>query len=174
MDLAKLFETQKILRDRIKYEGADRFEKLVLSLLVEIGECANEWRGFKFWSKDQEPRTKVVTKGWYEGFQYHEEFKNPLLEEFVDGLHFVMDIGLERGIENMGYAVYISDSIEKQFLYLYQEVSKLSLRFRHHDYRTTFQLFLGLGEMLGFTWIEIEQAYYEKNKINHQRQEQGY
>lgn len=52
MNLQKLFDTQKVLRDRIGYEGEDRFEKLILALLVEIGECANEWRGFKFWSKN--------------------------------------------------------------------------------------------------------------------------
>jgi dimeric dUTPase (all-alpha-NTP-PPase superfamily) len=34
--------------------------------------------------------------------------------------------------------------------------------------------FFGLGEMLGFTWDEIEQAYFAKNKINHVRQETGY
>lgn len=34
--------------------------------------------------------------------------------------------------------------------------------------------FLGLGEMLGFTDLKIEQAYWEKYEINKQRQENGY
>lgn len=62
MNLQKFFDTQKVLRDRIGYNGEDRFEKLILALLVEIGECANEWRGFKFWSKDQEPRTHKTVR----------------------------------------------------------------------------------------------------------------
>jgi dimeric dUTPase (all-alpha-NTP-PPase superfamily) len=33
---------------------------------------------------------------------------------------------------------------------------------------------LSLGEFLGFTGEEIEQAYFAKNKINHVRQETGY
>jgi dimeric dUTPase (all-alpha-NTP-PPase superfamily) len=37
-----------------------------------------------------------------------------------------------------------------------------------------FAAYLNLGEMLGFTEEQIEQAYFEKNKINHQRQEVGY
>jgi dimeric dUTPase (all-alpha-NTP-PPase superfamily) len=37
MKLEKLFETQKVLRERINYRGEDRFNKLVLALLVEIG-----------------------------------------------------------------------------------------------------------------------------------------
>ena len=40
MNLDKLFQAQKELRERINYNGEDRFEKLVLALLVEIGECA--------------------------------------------------------------------------------------------------------------------------------------
>lgn len=41
-------------------------------------------------------------------------------------------------------------------------------------YQEMWELFLGLGEMLGFTWDEIEQAYYAKNKENHERQNNGY
>ncbi|MFY0167293.1 dUTP diphosphatase, partial [Bacillus anthracis] len=34
--------------------------------------------------------------------------------------------------------------------------------------------FLGLGKKLGFTFEEIEQGYYKKNEVNHQRQDNGY
>jgi dimeric dUTPase (all-alpha-NTP-PPase superfamily) len=37
-----------------------------------------------------------------------------------------------------------------------------------------FERFIELGEHLGFTWDEIEQAYFTKNQINVQRQETGY
>lgn len=59
MNLAKLFETQKVLRERINYNEPDRFNKLVLALMVELGACANEQRTWKFWSNDQDPRIKV-------------------------------------------------------------------------------------------------------------------
>lgn len=34
--------------------------------------------------------------------------------------------------------------------------------------------FILLGEMLGFTWSQIEQGYYDKNQINIERQNAGY
>jgi dimeric dUTPase (all-alpha-NTP-PPase superfamily) len=51
---------------------------------------------------------------------------------------------------------------------------------RHNDdingdiYDLIFSGFLGLGQMLGFTWEQIEAAYLQKNAINHERQESGY
>src|SRR5690606_34156375 len=65
MNLSKLFEIQRNLDDHIEREhprqpGEERLAKKILALQVELGELANEWRGFKFWSKDQEPRTDAV------------------------------------------------------------------------------------------------------------------
>ncbi|WP_338088272.1 dUTP diphosphatase [Lysinibacillus composti] len=37
-----------------------------------------------------------------------------------------------------------------------------------------FKEFTVLGEQLGFTWEQVENAYLEKNKINHERQLSGY
>ncbi|MEK4150014.1 dUTP diphosphatase [Robertmurraya sp. FSL W8-0741] len=173
MNLIKLFETQRKFRERVNYQGSDRLEKLILALMVELGECANEWRGFKFWSKNQEPRTKVQ-----DPHAYPIVHKNPLLEEYVDGLHFILELGLEYELNDFKYAVFICDSVEKQFIYLYRATTDLFAQDRLdrslHNYRNLIQLYFGLGEMLGFTWDEVEQAYYAKNAVNHQRQEEGY
>ncbi|MEK3887750.1 dUTP diphosphatase [Bacillus sp. FSL K6-3431] len=61
LNLIKLFEMQKVLDDRIldehpELKGQNNLDWKILALQVELGECANEWRGFKKWSKDQEPR----------------------------------------------------------------------------------------------------------------------
>src|SRR5690554_4282011 len=95
MNLSKLFELQRQLDARIEKEhprqdGEDRLAKKILALMVELGELANEWRGFKFWSEDQEPRTEL----WDDRLRFH----NPLLEEYVDCLHFLLSIGLESEI----------------------------------------------------------------------------
>lgn len=180
MNLQKLFQTQKVLRDRINYQGEDRFEKLILALLVEIGECANEWRGFKFWSKDQEPRTFGV-KGVGHGIGTY----NPLLEEYVDGLHFVLELGLEIAEEIQfdveDYFKEIEDEIRSksqlnktttdQFSYTFYLTSTANYDF-HFPY--LFASFYHIGEKFGFTWEEIETAYFEKNKVNHERQNTGY
>ncbi|MGG3798006.1 dUTP diphosphatase [Metabacillus fastidiosus] len=212
MNLQTLFDTQKILRDRIGYNEPDRFNKLILALLVELGECANEWRGFKFWSKDQEPVReaeeicwKCEGRGGYLHWNiepgFHREVKckvcdgkgklfyKPLLEEYVDGLHFVLEIGLELDKElfvselpeymtNLSFRT--SNTITNQYLCLCEEAMGIyrgKLRngeFLTKPYRNLVAAYLGLGEMLGFTEEQIEQAYFAKNQINHERQEQGY
>ncbi|MGE7880358.1 dUTP diphosphatase [Peribacillus muralis] len=189
MNLNKLFETQKVLRDRINYNEPDRFDKLILALLVEIGECANEWRGFKFWSTDQEPRTEELIEcegcggsgrnhsgycgschGGYVGY------KNPLLEEFVDGLHFILELGIELDFENEDwvYVPWKNETITEQFMSLHLTAGEMYCDKHNGCVPDLISYYIGLGEMLGFTWEQIEQAYFEKNKINHQRQSEGY
>jgi dimeric dUTPase (all-alpha-NTP-PPase superfamily) len=211
MNLTKLFETQKILRDRINYNEQDRFNKLVLALLVELGECANEWRGFKFWSKDQMPRIEEdvqceVCKGTgdlnYEmvqedaegngGHEYMDcmycdcsgisEVRNPLLEEYVDGLHFVLELGIELNMDDVSWwfvdenVKRYSFSVTHQFNDVFARVLEVKeCNFEEpEEYEGLVYDYLSLGLMLGFTWEEIERAYYKKNEINHQRQENGY
>ncbi|MDQ0268905.1 dUTP diphosphatase [Cytobacillus purgationiresistens] len=169
MNLDTLFAQQQILKDRIGYNGPDRFDKLILALLVELGECANEWRGFKFWSKDQEPRTKVPVTGW------GEPYKNPLLEEYVDGLHFVLELGLEINVTPVVCDLYLkADDINTQFIGLYQAITHFKVTRSKLAYYSLIEIFAGLGEMLGFTLDQIEQAYIEKNAVNHERQNTGY
>lgn len=184
MNLKKLFETQKVLRDRINYNEPDRFNKLILALQVEIGECANEWRGFKFWSKDQEPRTykleyNPITGDPLQGYRSINYNKNPLLEEYVDGLHFVMDIGLERGFTNRDFQdhnikTHTYDDITAQFIWISHSVTEVYKSLDEDEYEILVCEYLALGKMLGFTWEQIEQAYFKKNQINHRRQDNGY
>jgi dimeric dUTPase (all-alpha-NTP-PPase superfamily) len=156
MDLTKLFETQKILRDRINYNEPDRFNKLVLALLVELGECANEVRCFKFWSHKPASEKKVI------------------LEEFVDGLHFILELGIEKEYEYENHRTKVKhNTITEQFNKLFQKAGDFSQYRTLANYMWIIDLYVGLGEMLGFTWEEVEQSYYEKNKINHQRQDSG-
>ncbi|UTI41079.1 dUTP diphosphatase [Niallia sp. RD1] len=192
MNLQKLFETQKVLRDRINYQREDRFEKLILALLVEIGECANEWRGFKFWSKNQKARTSLEIDcpdcNRYDTHmcctcQGHGTIElgpeNPLLEEYVDGLHFVLEIGLEHGddidLKNQETFPEASkrETITKQFTKLFSIKWGRDIGYQN-NYMQGLELYIGLGEMLGFTWEQIEEAYFEKNKVNHERQNTGY
>ena len=172
MNLAKMFAAQKELREHINYNEPDRFEKLVMALLVEIGECANEQRTWKYWSKDRMPR-KMATRGiGYSGTLIY----NPLLEEYVDGLHFVLELGIELKINPNDWMVdkIIKTDIVEQFITLYQSVTDLWDSPSDVQLIVTFEHYLGLGEKLGFAWDEIEAAYFTKNKVNHERQENGY
>lgn len=175
MNLEKLFETQKVLRERINYQGEDRFDKLVLALLVELGECANEWRGFKFWSKNQKPNTSKPVNTFYgarEGLT-----TNPLLEEYVDVLHFILEVGLEHEFdEELPLAIeeIKLKTIEEQFTHLMRADWEVYESGHGGYYHEGLESFISLGEMLGFTWEQVEQAYYDKNKVNHERQANGY
>src|SRR5690606_8268723 len=127
MNLEKLFKIQDVLRKRIVekhgLQNEDLLDKKILALQVELGELANEWRGFKFWSEDREPRNYEkchVCQGQGEtmvpAFPSFDEFEqelcpvcqgegttetNPLLEEYVDGIHFFLSIGLEIGYQDV-------------------------------------------------------------------------
>lgn len=174
MKFKKLFQMQKVLRDRINYNEPDRLEKLVLALLVELGECANEWRGFKFWSKNQLPRTTSVKVPAM--MEEDKEYYNPLLEEYVDGFHFVLELGLERDFVHVVYDLkpIKEETITGQFIYLTKTINDF---YDYHSipaYLEIVEAYIGLGEMLGFTWEQIEQAYMNKNAINHVRQNLGY
>lgn len=201
MNLNNLFEIQAKLDERIREEhnlqGVDLLDKKILALKVELGELANNWRGFKFWSKDQEPRNKDVRchackgKG---GFIYTDEYqqatepfeecmycegtgiqeKNPLLEEYVDCLHFILSIGLECQFEDGEFYTTHRENAVDQFNKLFDKVGDFSQYHTKGNYEWLFCLFLGLSDFLGFTWEQVEQAYLDKNKINHERQEQGY
>ncbi|MGG3737558.1 dUTP diphosphatase [Aeribacillus pallidus] len=192
MDLSKLFQLQRQLDERIerehpRQEGEDRLAKKILALQVELGELANEWRGFKFWSNDQEPRTyvQIGCEECVSGLTYCEEcIRNPLLEEFADGLHFLLSIGNDINMNEVyedyePKPLYFGDGdILGQFIAIYDWINSLYFH-RHEDvngeiYDLVFAYFLGLGKMLGFTWEQIEKAYMQKNTVNHQRQESGY
>jgi dimeric dUTPase (all-alpha-NTP-PPase superfamily) len=197
--LIELFKMQNVLRDHIGYEGEDKKDKMLLALLVEIGECANEWRGFKYWSKkNKEPRIKKAIICYicdgigeleHDNWKHCERcngtgvvgYSNPLKEEYVDGLHFVLDYGLEIGMEpeRLDIRNYGPDgSITKAFLVV-QEIA-IGLRtqrngtFLKMHYEFLLSQYLLLGEMLGFSDDDIFNAYVEKNKVNHQRQDNGY
>lgn len=188
MNLTKLFETQRKLDERIVkekgLEGQDLLPMKILALQVELGELANEWRGFKFWSEDREPRTveRIYARGSGKTIPPY-IVTNPLLEEYVDCLHFILSIGLELGIDiEINFGTYVSLNVTQQFNFLFTDIAEL-FRSANEDWGQKLILdscdemccsFIGLGEMLGFTWEQIEEAYYAKNQINHERQSDGY
>ena len=181
-NLAKLFKTQKLLDNRIvdkhNLHGQDLLPKKILALQVELGELAQNWRGFKFWSRDQEPRTELFDEE-YDLIHMESvglEQKNPLLEEYVDCLHFILSIGndLELNIELYTILPIEHKTILDQFSRTYYVISDLEHDPSQEELIAFLQYFLGLGEMLGFTPEQIEQSYYQKNAINHQRQTDHY
>lgn len=96
LTLNQMYEMQKVLDARIikekDLEGVDLLPNTVLALQVEIGELANEWRGFKHWSNDQEPRREKYSIAFANPGGPFEYVTYPLIEEYVDCLHFFLSI----------------------------------------------------------------------------------
>lgn len=175
MQLENLFKMQKELGKvgLFNYQESDRFDKLILALLVEIGECANFWRGFKYWSADQQPRTKAVRN--VAMMEEDKEYYNPLLEEFVDKIHFSLELGIIIGMRGATINTFLKhQTIVEQYLELYDKVLVFRQQPTQYRWMNMMQVLLGLGEMLGFTREDIEQAFHEKHEINIQRQASGY
>lgn len=163
MQLEKLFRMQQALDQHIEEKHAlqneDLFNRKVLALLVELGELANETRCFKFWSIKPSSEKSVV------------------LEEFVDGIHFILSLGIECGFQNLDYTLEIEPSTvntTEQFLLIYEKVNVFKESKNDIDFKTLFESYLQLGTLLGITYEEMEKAYFKKNEVNYQRQQNNY
>jgi dimeric dUTPase (all-alpha-NTP-PPase superfamily) len=158
INLQPLFEKQRQLDEYIVktkgLEGQDLLPNKILALQVELGELANEWRGFKHWSDDREPR------------------REKMLEEYVDCLHFMISIGLEIHAQpQLAYTPEKDETVLQQIQHMFGVVR---LCYANNQWQWSMAVFLGLGEMLGFTWEEIEAAYNAKWQENIRRQQTGY
>lgn len=160
MNLDRMFEMQGYLDRRIRYSrrlvGENLISKKVLALQVEIAELAQEvGDAWKYW-KTPRPRNR-----------------GRVLEELVDVLHFLLSIGLDIGIdpnERPIYAFKRMDLID-QFDAMF-DMARIC--YIPEQWHWTVCVYLGLCDMLGFDWDEIEAAHIAKNDLNLTRQEQGY
>lgn len=167
--LTPMFPIQKQLDDHIldkfpELRQEDLFDKRVLSLQIELGELANELpEVFKFWSHK---------KNNYE----------LALEEYVDCLHFILSIGNAIGYKSVTdiSSGYQSNTVEA-FIELQAVIfdTRMAYHNKQEDlmqrhYERLLMQFARLGELIGFSWSQIEQAYYDKNKENYKRQANGY
>ncbi|WP_164668417.1 dUTP diphosphatase [Virgibacillus doumboii] len=161
MDWSELYSMQKSLDDYIESQhelaNKDLFQEKYLALLVELGELANETRCFKFWSTKSRNDKEVI------------------LEEYVDGIHFIMSLGLEKGYQYTGDTIGTTENTEtQQFNLVFEACNSFKLQPTEQNYQSMFEIYLQLGELLGFDEASVQGAYFKKNEINYDRQNQGY
>ncbi|WP_456278051.1 dUTP diphosphatase [Bacillus sp. AK128] len=163
MNITRLFEMQQELDDRIKkehhLENDSLFERKILALLVEIGELANETRCFKYWSKKPSSAQNVI------------------LEEFVDGVHFILSLGIEINVHQELREVKIEqrgDDLNSLFMEVYRVIIDFKEKPTKALYGELVTKYFELGQALLFSPQQIEEAYLQKNMINHERQNSGY
>lgn len=163
MNFTALYPIQAALDLKI-HEAAEvtystTFTDRVLALITEIGECANETRCFKYWSKKApSPR-------------------NVILEEYVDILHFILSFGVGSHFETVAPADCGSDwpaTLSGGFVQLTAIVTTFGTTPFRSIYARLLGGYLRLAVQLGFSEEELVREYLRKNQINHDRQAQGY
>lgn len=161
MDWKELFKMQEQLDTYIlsnhQLEGQSFFEEKILALLVELGELANETRCFKYWSHKLASNKAVI------------------IEEYVDNIHFLLSLGLEKGYDFKQLEVGTTDlTVTEQFNLVFSCAMTFYKTQLETDYQKVFKEFLQLASLLGFSESELITAYHEKNKVNYERQQTGY
>lgn len=159
LNFIKLSTAQADLDNHIslerQIEHKNYLKEKAIALCVEFGEMLNERPFiFKYWSNKKGDRTEALT-------------------EYVDGLHFLLSYGNAISFDFSKYEYKRPKEMDQRDLIL-----GLFALFGNLPYIPQFEetltYYLFLGEKLNFTTEEIEQAYYAKNQVNHERQEVGY
>ncbi|MGM8215558.1 dUTP diphosphatase [Bacillaceae bacterium W0354] len=157
-----LYELQNELDEKIlngiPQSRDEVLDDKILALMVEVSELANETRCFKYWSKKGPNGREVI------------------LEEFVDGIHFLLSLGLDfdyRYKSKLDKFEYFS-TLTDGFHAVYQLINHFKQKPTEEQYDLLMNTYLSLGKKLNFTEEDIFKAYMDKNKVNHERQQSGY
>lgn len=192
MNLEAMFQTQKKFDST--FTDVDKKTKIknkFFALLVEMGEAANEApQTFKYWSSNPKPATLKTAEKFAK--YYNQPIMpidgDPLLEELVDKLHFILSLGNELNLSgDVKTYVYLTngDIVDMQ-MHFTEAVTDLYFHWRItcdelstlHDANKTYGLllgyFFGIAHELGYSESSLEKAYYDKNQINYERQKNAY
>jgi dimeric dUTPase (all-alpha-NTP-PPase superfamily) len=131
--------------------------KRILAFLVELGEFSNETRCFKFWSL-KSPSEKAV-----------------ILDEYADGMHFLLSLGLPLGVEKYTHKFKPDQKeLTLQILKTYSLATDLLDHYDPKHYALVFSSFLNILPLLGYSGEDAIAAYKKKLAVNYTRQEQHY
>ena len=102
-----------------------------------------------------------------------------LIEECSDALHFILSLANQVDFEINGIGTHFeiakdADSLEKNFLFLNHVIGLREFKHFHSGLEMVIDVFFIYVNQLGISQQELEQAYYDKNKINYERLDNGY
>ncbi|MCR5078455.1 MAG: dUTP diphosphatase [Bacilli bacterium] len=161
MDLSPLFalqeELDKEIADIHKVSYESTFERRLLSLLVEVGEFANETRCFKYWSYKPSSPLEVV------------------LEEYVDGLHFLLSLGIPLGVREAKIKIEAGGKdLTEGILDFYGHAYELKSDYSLERYMPLLKEYLSLLPLFGADSERLIASYKRKMEENHKRQATHY
>lgn len=161
MDLSELFQKQAELdaliakNHHVSYETTR--DRRIMALIVEIGELANATRCFKYWSNKGSEEKEIV------------------LDEYADGLHFFLSLGIDIKTSKTSYnKTKHYDDLTRQFHEVYHRIDVFYKKQDEKSYIKAFQSFLNLLPLLGYRFSDLKKAYYKKLGVNYNRQDNNY
>lgn len=158
--LKELLEMQRVLDEAILKEHGNVYdekiaEQMKIALFVELGELMNELpKKFKHWKSTAKDNREAA------------------LVEYVDALHFQLSLfnHFEVKVDEDFH-----DYNETREYYKWGTINDcLIISTLYSDQKAGLSGLFNLGNLLGFTWDEIYQAYKDKNAINYERLKNGY
>ena len=153
----KQAELDKVIADNHKITYATTRKRRTLALLVEIGEFANATRCFKYWSNKSSEPLDIV------------------LDEYVDGLHFFLSLGIDINVSKREYNhTKHANDLTEQILEVYRLTANFLKKQDERSYVKAFQAFINITPLLRVRWTTIEKAYYKKLGENYHRQDTNY
>ncbi|MDR2557600.1 MAG: dUTP diphosphatase [Mycoplasmataceae bacterium] len=168
IDLTELYEKQEHLNNLIlekhQLTRDSILQETKLATLVELAELANEVRSFKYWS--------------YKGMND----RSIVLEEYVDGIHFALTIGIILNLPKKIDIPTISITNDRKILTKhFNDLFNLLNRVEFTDESQNVEnakkylaAYLAFGYTIGFDFKEIVNAYNAKYEINLKRQRENY
>ena len=161
IELQELFIAQEKLDATIAQNHGISYKttrhRRLMACLVEIGELANATRCFKYWSNKGPDKKEVM------------------LDEFADGLHFLLSLGVDKGYEYEQIEVEDDDlSLTDSLIKSYDLAVRYNENQTRENYHELFKNYLRALFKIGYSWKEAKEAYYLKLAENHHRQETNY
>ncbi|AVN58868.1 dUTP diphosphatase [Mesoplasma florum] len=136
----------------------EMFRKKLIAFWVELGEYANEEKSFKYW-KQGAPGAKEVQ-----------------LEEYIDGLHFIISLGNQINynfetfnFNDLGY----NNNIDCYFE-LIKDLTALVNQPNDQTFSKILNSFLQIAKVQNYSEEDLIKTYKAKHEKNQQRQVENY
>ncbi|MCU4116918.1 dUTP diphosphatase [Mycoplasma zalophi] len=160
MNLQKVFDLQRDLDEsfskNISPNETNLQLKVIIALIVEISEFANEVQEFKYW-------------------KVHKNINQAaLLEEYADGIHFLSSMCVAHNVDSNIEPIKLYDNFSQQLAEVYKAATILFTELNAKTLKHAYSLYLGLALTIGLTEDEILDSFYKKNEINFQRAKNKY
>ena len=191
---------EAILAEKAQMTAEERFNKTLVALSVEIAEVANCAEHFKFWKdnkgmKVDESRFIKYKSPYFSNVIYldnketdetkmeeltrEQAHRLTLIEECSDALHFILSlanqIDYEIDTKLIKIVKYPRNQLDTLYVALQNKIINLATGYdKLGSLKSLVSFYMSYVNELGITLQGLEQAYYDKNKINYERLENGY